>query len=347
MTFGEPTFLFALLLVPALAVFLRWSEFRQRVLLSRLGDADLIGQLSPDVNRRGRRIRSGLWVLAIALVVIALARPQWGTSVQVVEREGIQIMLALDVSESMLAEDVTPNRLVRAKVEIASLLNRLRGDEAGLVLFSGASFIQFPITYDFSTAETFLRSANPRVISRPGTAIADAIQTALTGFDSEHRGQKAIIVMSDGENHESDPFGAASEAARQGVVVYTVGLGSSAGANIPQYNSEGEIIGLKTDGAGVAVLSRLNEAALQQIARDGNGRYFNASQIDVGSALTRELDLLETASFERELQSRRAERFQWFLAAALIALAASQFMPERKRGKRRSELLETVPLEAS
>ena len=344
MSFGNPIFLYALLLVPALAVFLRWSEYRQRALLARLGDAELIGQLSPDVNRRGRRIRSGLWVLAMALVVIALARPQWGASVQVVEREGIQIMIALDVSESMLAEDVAPNRLVRAKVEVASLLNRLSGDEAGLVLFSGASFIQFPITFDFSTAETFLRSANPRVISRPGTAIADAIGTALTGFDSEHRGQKAIIIMSDGENHESDPFGAASEAARQGVVVFTVGLGTSAGANIPQYNTEGLVTGVKTDAAGVAVLTRLNEATLQQIARAGNGRYFNAGQTDVGTALSRELDLLETARFERELQSRSAERFQWFLGAALVALAASQFMPERTRGRRRPD---AVALEAS
>jgi Ca-activated chloride channel homolog len=176
MTFANPNFLIALLLVPLFAVFLMWANNRRKADLSRLGDRSLLDKLSAGINWQGRRWRSFLWLVALALTIVAVARPQWGTEVQTVEQEGLQVMVALDVSQSMLAQDSKPNRLARAKLEISDLMNRLNGDEIGLVVFSGASFIQFPLTSDYNTARMYLEGANPNMISRPGTAIGDAIQ---------------------------------------------------------------------------------------------------------------------------------------------------------------------------
>lgn len=329
MSFGEIQFLYALALIPVVALFLAWTAQRQRSALSRLGDRALLNQLSQSVHRRGRILRNLLWLLALALVVLALARPQWGSAIQVVERQGVQIMLALDISESMLAQDAAPSRLDRAKLEIIDLLSRLDGDEVALVLFSGASFVQFPLTFDYATAQTFLDNANPGIISRGGTAIEDAINTALAGFDFEQPGQKVIIIMSDGENQEGDPAMAARRAAQQDVVIYTVGLGSTQGQPIPVFDAQGELVDYKRDEQGQVVQTSLDEAMLQGIAREGRGQYFRASDGSLTQALLTELDSLEKARIEREIERRPLEQFQWFLGAALLALVAAELIPDR------------------
>ena len=330
MSFGQPLFLWGLLAVPAAIIGLLWAQRLRRIEWARLGDSALLGQLADSVNWRGRRWQSRLWVLALALALFALARPQWGSEVQVVEQEGIQLMVALDVSQSMLAEDLTPNRLARAKQEISELMDHLQGDEIGLVLFSGAAFIQFPLTSDYDTARAFLQNASPSMISRPGTVIGEAIRTAIDGFDNEVSSQRVIVIMTDGEDHETDPVGAAQEASADDVIIYTIGFGSAEGEPIPEYDVAGNRVGYKEDRNGNVVLSQLDEIGLQQIAVAGNGRYYRAEADGRELALlAAELDALETAQLESRFETQKIERYQPFLLAALLLLFVNEWIPER------------------
>jgi Ca-activated chloride channel family protein len=330
MTFARPIFLVALILLPLAGFFLWWARRRRQNDLARLGDPILVQRLSSTVNWRGRRWRDALWLVVLALLLVALARPQRGSEIQTVEQEGIQVMVALDVSKSMLAQDVKPDRLSRAKMEIADLMNRLGGDEIGLVLFSGASFIQFPLTSDYITALTFLDDARPDVISRPGTAIGDAIRTAVRGFDANRASQKVLVLITDGENHEGDAQEMAKMAAGEGVLIYTIGFGSPQGEPIPEYDERGDVVGYKRDQDGEIVLSKLDEATLQQIAEIGGGRYFRSSASGSElTALVAELDRLQKAELSIQLEVRPIERFQVFLMAALLLMIFIELIPDR------------------
>ncbi len=330
MTFEHTDYLYLLALVPALVLFGVWVSHRRRTAISRLGDPDLIARLSAAVSGRSRTARNVLWLFALVLAAIAFARPQWGSDVQVLEKQGVQAVVALDVSKSMLAEDVRPSRLERAKLEVSSLLDQLDGDEVGLVLFSGAAFLQSPLTFDYTAARTYLEEAAPGLISRPGTAIDKAISTSLSAFDYTRPGQKVIILMTDGENLEGDPFEAVAEAAeRSGVVIYTVGFGSAAGEPIPEFDQWGRQTGMKRDADGNLVLSRLDEPTLRQIARLGGGRYYRASAPGAMEGLAEELDSLQKETVEAEFETLNIERFQIFLALAVLLLIAIEALPDR------------------
>lgn len=330
MDFSQPLYFLCfipLVLTGLLVVFL---ARRKEAAIARLGRPQLIERLSATVNWRGRRWKLILWFVALSLLIIALARPRWGSQVEYVEQQGVEIMVALDVSESMLAEDLKPNRLARAKLEISELMDRLEGNEIGLVLFSGAAFVQFPLTSDFATARMFLDSAKPGIISRPGTALAKAIEIARTGFNEERSSQKVIIVLTDGESHEGDALGAAADAAEQGIIIYTIGFGSPNGEPIPEYDPLGNLIAYKRDQQGEIVLTRLDETVLQQLALLTDGRYFRAAADgrEVGF-LADEIGKLQTASLESRFETRRIERFQWFLGLAVLALVIIELIPER------------------
>jgi Ca-activated chloride channel family protein len=322
MSFANPVFLYGLLAIPLAALFLWWARRRRQADLARLGNPDLVQRLSSTVNWRGRRWRDALWLVVLALIFVSLARPQWGTEIQEVEQEGIQVMVALDVSKSMLAQDIKPDRLSRAKMEIADLMGRLGGDEIGLVLFSGASFIQFPLTSDYATALTFLDNARPEVISRPGTAMG--------GFDANRASQKVIVLITDGEDHEGDALAMAQMAADQGIMIYTIGFGSPGGEPIPEYNQMGEVFGYKKDQNGEVVLSRLDEETLQKIAATGGGHYFRAAADGSElAALVGELGLLQRDELSTQLEVRGIERFQIFLLAALVLMIVIEMIPDR------------------
>ncbi|MDA0768591.1 MAG: VWA domain-containing protein [Chloroflexi bacterium] len=340
--FGEPQYLYGLALVPLAILFLWYARVRRRSALSRLADQALLGRLTDSVNIRGRRWRTILWICALTMLVIAIARPQWGTELKITEQKGLQLMMALDISESMLAQDMKPDRLTRAKMETLELVSRLRGDEVGLVLFSGASFIQFPLTFDYSTARIYLEGANPRLISRQGTAMAGAIDTAMTAFDGEREGQKVLLILTDGESHEGDSIAAARRAARSGVVVYTVGFGSDRGEPIPVYNRIGQITGFREDADSATILTRLEESTLRSVAEQTGGQYFRASQGRITEALITELGKLEKASVQSEVEIVRVERFQWFLLAALVMLIAGELIPERLPRRQPDPVLEAA-----
>jgi Ca-activated chloride channel family protein len=330
MRFAEPTYLYCLIPLLLLGVALFLLARRQAAILNRLGSPELVKKLSASVNWRGRRWRNRLWFAALLLVIFALARPQWGNHVEYIERRGVEVMMVLDVSESMLAEDFPPNRLARAKLEISELMDKLGGNELGLVLFSGAAFIQFPLTSDFATARTFLESAYPGIISRPGTAIAEAIKIAAGGFNQERATQKVMVIMTDGENHEGDTIEAAQAAADQGVLIYTIGFGSPEGEPIPQYDELGNPLGYKRDAQGQTVMTRLDELTLQQISNLSKGQYYRARpdgrEVD---QLAGEIGRLQTAEMESRFETRGVDRFQWFLLAAILALTITELIPDR------------------
>ena len=247
MNFGAPYMLFALLAVPALAGFVWWAFGRRAVAVRRIGEPALVALLSAAMDGPMRRVRLALWFVGVVLLIVALARPQWGSDIEIVETRGLQIMVVLDVSRSMLAADVEPTRLDRAKLEVADLVSRLDGDAVGIALFSGASFVQLPLTTDYATARAYLNNARPSSITRQGTVIGEAIGTAMIGFSDKRESQKVIVIMSDGEIHEEqnapDPIEAARQASGDGTVIYTVGFGSPEGAPIPKHDERGNVTG--------------------------------------------------------------------------------------------------------
>ncbi len=332
MTFAHPQFLIALLLVPAAAMFLLWAGKQRERAIARLGEASLIQRLSAAVNWRGRRWQAGLTLFALAMLIIAIARPQWGTKVQAIDQEGLQVMVALDVSQSMLAQDLQPSRLDRAKLEIRDLTAQLKGDEIGVVPFSGAAFVQVPLTSDYTTALTYLRDAGPHLISRPGTVIGDAIRTAAAAFDPKLASQKVLVVMTDGEDVESDPLAAAQEAAEQGVLIYTIGFGTSEGERVPETDASGRVVGYKRDAQGNPVISRMDEATLRSIAEASGGQYYRgtADGRELTSLLA-QIDDLQKAQLQNRQTVQMIERYQIFLALAFVALVAAQLIPDRVR----------------
>ena len=328
MTFASPQFLIILAALPALALFARWVLGRRAAALMRIGDPGLVERLST-ASQRMRLARLALWFIGVALIVVSLGRPQWGSEIEIVEQRGVQLMVALDVSRSMLLQDVKPTRLDRAKLEISDLISRLEGDTIGIVLFSGASFNQFPLTADYATARAYLNVASPRAISRPGTVIGEAIGTAMGGFNDLRVSQKVIIIMTDGENHEGDPVEAARQAAAEGAVIYTVGFGSPEGVPVPVYDEQENVIGYRQDGEGRPVLSRLDEGALQRIAEAGGGRYFRADDPGALSGLLDEIDAFQDENLRSELSERRVERFQLFLIAGALSLFLAEVLTDR------------------
>ncbi len=329
MNFGAPQFLYALATLPALMVFVRWALARRAASVQRIGDPVLVERLSEAASRRMRILRLVLWFVGVALIIVALSRPQWGSDIEIVEQRGVQVMVALDISRSMLAQDVNPTRLGRAKLEVADLISRLDGDEVGIVLFSGASFIQFPLTSDYATARTYLNHASPDSITRQGTVIAEAIETAMAGFSHQRAGQKIIVIMTDGENHEGDPITAAQQAAGEGVVIYTVGFGSPDGEPLPEYDEQGNITGYRRDTQGGVITSKLDEGALQQIAEKGGGRYFRAAESGAIAGLVGQIQSFQDESLQSEFNQRKVERFQLFLLVGLLSLALAEALTDR------------------
>lgn len=330
MTFGVPAALGALALVPAVVLLVRRAARRRARDTARLGNPALIARLGAGVDPARDRWADRLRLAALACLVVAAARPQWGSRSETVAQRGLQVMVALDVSDSMLAEDIKPNRLARAKLEIAGLMDRLGGDEIGLVLFAGAAFVQSPLTSDYAVARTFLDAARAGVISLPGTAVADAIRAAMTGFDTARSGQKVIIIISDGEDRESDAEAAAAEADAAGIIVFTIGMGSPEGAPIPVYGPTGELAGVKRDGAGQVVLTRLDDDVLTAVAERTGGTYIRAGAGGF-ERLAEALDGLQRGTFASRRETLHVERFQIFTALALVLLFGGELLTGRRR----------------
>jgi Ca-activated chloride channel family protein len=294
-----------------------WSKNRR---MDRFGESHLLGSLVSELSSVNTAIKYILWRLAAAFLVVALINPRLGSKMAETKIKGIDIMVALDVSNSMMAEDLTPNRLARANRAISKMLEQLQGDRVGIIVFAGQAFVQLPITSDYAAGKLFLSTIDTDVVPVQGTDIGAAIDLSLKSFSEESPAQKAIVIITDGENHENDAVIAAQEAAEQGVRVFTIGMGSPDGTPIPQYNGRTRT-GFKKDRDGNIVVSKLNEPMLRDIAKAGNGAYVRASNAEVGlEPLLAELNQIEKTEMGTVAYAEYEDRFQIFLALALLCL---------------------------
>jgi Ca-activated chloride channel family protein len=335
MRFAAPFFLWLLGLVPVLAGLLALAAWRRGRDLERFGDAPLVRRLAASVSVERRVIKAVLLVIAAVFLILALARPQWGARLETVTRRGIDVVVAVDTSASMLAEDVAPNRLAQARAAVLSLIDLLEGDRIGLVAFSGTAYVACPLTLDYGAAAMFVDVLDPDLLPVPGTAIAAALRAATAAFPEGERRHKVIILITDGEDHEGDVQAAAMEAADAGVIVYTVGVGSPAGTPIPLRNARGEVTGYKEDRDRRKVTSRLDEGALEAIAVATRGKYHRASAegIELGR-IYEEIAAMDRQTLSSRLQSAFEERYLLPLGAALLLLLVEAAMGDRRRSWR-------------
>jgi len=340
MRFFQPIYLLGLLLIPLLGIFYWWAISRKKRVLARFGDIPLIMRAAGGISFARQASKAVMLLLAVLFLALAVARPQLGTHMEMMKREGIDIMIAVDVSKSMEALDVHPgpiSRMTKAKQEISSMIDpeRLMGDRVGLVAFAGEAFIQCPLTLDYGAAKMFLDAIDADLIPSPGTAVGAAIRKAVTGFEREERKHKVLILLTDGEDHGTDPISAAEDARREGVKIYTVGIGNPDGEPIPIYNQRGERVGFKKDDDGKVIVSKMDETTLQKIALTTGGKYYRASPSELElDKIYDQISKMEKKELEGKLLLQYDDRFQWPLALAIMFVVWEVFMPERVRAKK-------------
>jgi Ca-activated chloride channel family protein len=331
MNFENVQILILLWILPVMAFFYLWAfRKKERLLHIFCAQPSLLTGLLPGFSRKKQVAKAALLIAVIGCALLALARPRWGFQWQEVKRKGIDIIVAVDLSQSMMATDVDPSRLERAKREITDLLRMLRGDRIGLVAFAGSSFIQCPLTLDYNAFGIFLDALSPDLIPVPGTAIAQAIETSLSAFDPKQRTSKAIILITDGEDHVGNPIAAAKKAKEEGVRIFTIGIGSSEGAPIPLPGPEG---GFKKDRQGNLILTRLDEATLEKIALTTGGAYVHSvtGDMDLQSIYLKGIRKgMKQTELATSRQKKWRERFQWPLFLAVLFLTIEGFLRETR-----------------
>ena len=327
--FANIQYLWLLLLVPLMPLLYALVRWLRRGRLARLGDPALVKQLMPSWSGSKGWVRLVLFDLAFAFFVLGIARPQIGAKLEERKTKGAEIMICLDVSNSMLARDYSPNRLERAKLAISRIADKLQDDRIGLIIFAGSSFVQLPITNDYVSAKMFLSSINTESVPVQGTAIGDAVLTAVKSFSLQSEKSRAIVVITDGENHEDDPVDAAKKAAGEGIRVYTIGVGSLRGEPIPV---DGDLM---KDKDGNIVVTRLDEGTLQKMAEVGGGAYVHAGNEEFGlNPIIDDLRNLEAEQFNSVVFEEYDEQYMYFFAISLVLLVIEMLIGER-RWKRR------------
>ena len=327
--FASPQYFWFLLLVPLFPIIYGLLRALRRRRLRKFGDEALVRELMPSWSRSKGWVRVVLYSLAFLCFIVGIARPQMGAKLKEHETRGAEIMICLDVSNSMLAEDYSPCRLDRAKLAISRVVDKLQGDRIGLIIFAGTSFVQLPITTDYISAKMFLNNINTESVPVQGTAIGDAILTAAKSFSAQSEKSRAIIVITDGENHEDDAEAAAKQAAELGIKIYTIGVGSVQGQPIP---IGGELL---KDRDGNIVVSRLDEGTLRKIAAEGNGAYVHAGNEEFGlSPIIDDIKKMEEEKYNSVVFEEYEEQFMYFLGAALLLFVIEMLIGERKHKRR-------------
>ncbi|MHB9054864.1 MAG: VWA domain-containing protein [Paludibacteraceae bacterium] len=326
--FAHPEYLFLLIPVLLLVGFFIRSQYLRKRNTQIWGNPDTLDPLMPNVSYIRPQIKFYLQLLALVLLVVVLAQPQFGAKEEKVKKKGIEVMIALDVSNSMLAQDIQPSRLLKAKQILSQLIDRMKDDKVGLVVFAGDAYVQLPITTDYMAAKMFLSTINTSMVPVQGTSIGSAIDLSIKSFgEKKNNAGRAIIVLTDGENHEDDAVAAAKLAADNGIKVYVVGMGTAEGAPIPV----GGTVSFKKDRDGNVVVSKLNEQMCAGIAQAGGGLYVRADNSDVAlKNISKQLDNLATADLEQKVFSQYNEQFQSFAIIALILLVIEFFIFARK-----------------
>ncbi len=325
--FAHPDFLYLLFLVPVLLVFFVYARIVKSKAIKRYGNPLLLAELMPDVSTKRQHLKFWLLLAAITMVIFVIAGPQFGSKLETVKRQGVEIMVCLDVSNSMLAEDMSPNRLEKAKQMLSRLTDGFTNDKVGLIVFAGDAFTQLPITSDYISAKMFLSSINPSMISTQGTAIGAAINLAARSFTPDENTEKAIVLITDGENHEDDAIGAAKAVSDKGIHVNIVGMGDPKGSPIPIEGSNNYL----KDKDGNVVITKLNEQMAQEIAAAGNGLYVRADNTNSAlKALQKEIEKMNKSELDSKVYSEYDEQFQVFAWIALFLLIADFFTLDRK-----------------
>ena len=314
-------------MLPVLALLYWYSNYRRRRAIRKFGDPELMAMLMPDVSKYRPDVKFGIIWLVVALFSLLLARPQFGSKLETVKRQGVEVMIALDISNSMLAQDVQPSRLAKAKRLVAQLVDKMENDKVGMIVFAGDAFTQLPITSDYISAKMFLESIDPSLISKQGTAIGAAINLATRSFTPQEGVGRAVIVITDGENHEGGAVEAATEAAKKGIQVNVLGVGLPDGAPIPMEGTND----YRKDREGNVIVTRLNEAMCQEIAKAGNGLYVRVDNTNnAQKAIGQEINKMAKADVETQVYTEFNEQFQavaWFI---LILLLVEMLILERK-----------------
>ena len=328
LNFAQAQYLLLLLLIPLFFVIQAVVLKMRRRKIRKFGDEKLVSQLMPSYSKGKVWVRLVLFSIGFFFFVIGLSRPQIGAKLKEHETKGAEIMIVLDVSNSMLAEDYSPNRLERAKLAISRLVDKLREDRIGLIVFAGNSFVQLPITTDYVSAKMFLNSISTDSVPVQGTAIGDAINTAMRSFSAQSEKSRAIIVITDGENHEDDPVAAAKQAADLGVRVFTIGVGSPEGKPIPM---DGELL---KDKDGEIVVTRLDEKVLQDVAQAGNGVYVRAGNSEFGlNPIIENIKRMEDEMYSSIVFEEFDEQFMYFLGIALFFFVLEMLIGDRRSKK--------------
>jgi Ca-activated chloride channel family protein len=328
--FAEPVYFYGLLMIPVFIIIFWMMRIWKKRALKRFGESGLLLKLMPDHSAGRPVVKFLILILAVSFIILGLANPQIGSKLQTVERKGIDIVIAIDVSNSMLAEDIRPNRLVRSRQAISRLIDNLKNDRIGIIVFAGRAYTQLPITTDYSAAKLFLSTINTDIISIQGTAIAEAINLSVESFDDNNH-EKAIIIITDGEDHEGEAIVAARAAADKDIKVYTIGMGLPEGAPIPELDRNGNQQGFKRDRNNNTVITKLNETILQDIASAGNGQYVRANNTQAGlEFIFNEISKLEKTEFDSRVFTEYEDRFQYLLAIALALLLIEFFIQERR-----------------
>ncbi|MBO4444820.1 MAG: VWA domain-containing protein [Bacteroidaceae bacterium] len=325
--FENTTYLYLLILLPILVGIFEWSNIIRRKRIREYGDPSLLEALMPDTSNLRFNLKFWLCFAALFFLIIVAARPQFGTKSETIKRQGIETVIALDISNSMLAEDVAPNRLEKSKKIISKMVDEMEDDKIGLIVFAGDAFIQLPITSDFISAKMFLESISPNLISRQGTDIKTALNLATRSFTQREDVGRAIIVITDGENHEGGAEEAAKAAAEKGMQVFVLGVGSAEGSPIPGNNANE----YRKDKDGNVIVTQLNEQMCQEIAKAGNGAYIRVDNTNASQKLLKkELDKLAKADQETTVYSDFDEQFRIVAWLALITLILEMLVSLRK-----------------
>ena len=335
MRFASIHYAFLLLLLPFLGLLFWLARRRTTRLLAKLADPGLRESLLRHLSDRKTILRSALLFAAVFFLVVALVRPQLGGRSTLIKREGIDLLFALDVSKSMVVQDIRPSRLKRAKLEIQSIVDTLKGDRVGLVSFSGAAFVQCPLTSDYAASKLFLKALEPNQMPVQGTAVGEALTVAhkLLTSESGNSGARLVVLMTDGEDHGENLDKAIDALAEARIPVFVVGIGSPSGEPIPEYTDDGQMNGYHRDGSGKTIMSRLNESLLRKIADKTGGRYVNLQAGGTLEELKEYVKRLQKQQFESALHTQYDEKYAWALWPAFLLLLAASLVDER-RGSR-------------
>jgi len=330
--FANPEYLYLLLLLPAMILLFIINQVRRRNSLKKLGESALIGRLIPEISKARPVVKFIFLLVSLSAVIILLARPQFGSRLEEVKKQGVEVIIALDVSNSMLAEDIQPDRLTRAKQAISKLVDNLENDKIGLIVFAGDAYTQIPVTTDYISAKMFLSTINPEMVPKQGTAIGAAINLAEKSFSPGEGKSKALIIITDGENHEDDPVAEAEEAAKAGIIIHTIGIGSAEGVPVPV------TIGGRRDYLkgpdGATVITRLDEEILKKIAVSAGGNYIRASSTSIGlDEIFSDIRKMKTDELESTMYTEYNDQFQIFVVIALFFLIIEIIIMERKNRK--------------